>query len=268
MKKFFFQIVSCLFLFIITTFSTYAGDLNGQTINICDDGAEWPPYHYFKRENGVKTDEVVGYGLDVLNEIFSKNYIKYTINLLPWKRCLSEIEKGTNYHMALSGSYNVDRDKAYHLVNWYKTTVYYFYSKKHYPNGLIINELSDLEKYKLVGLLGYNYHYLGEYEKKMYKNIKNHDALIKILHIGRYDLTFEQYEIFAGFAATGKNYLADKNLGYAKMPDVKPTWFNMMISKNFDQSLELKRIVSEGIAELLWSGKFKPLLEKHGLTAK
>jgi len=41
-----------------------------------------------------------------------------------------------------------------------------------------------------------------------------------------------------------------------------------MISKKYEHSLELKRIISEGIAELFWSGKFKTLLEKHELIAK
>ena len=49
---------------------------------------------------------------------------------------------------------------------------------------------------------------------------------------------------------------------------VKPNWFNMMISKKYEHSLELKRIISEGIAELFWSGKFKTLLEKHELITK
>ncbi len=98
-------------------------------------------YHYLKREYGKKTKEAAGYGIDVLNEIFGKHGIKYTISFMPWKRCLMELKRGNKYQMALSGSYTVERDRAYHLVNWYKTTAYYFYSKKHYPNGLNIKGL-------------------------------------------------------------------------------------------------------------------------------
>ena len=268
MQKQFYQIICYTFFVIITVNLAHAETLTGQTIRICEDGAEWPPYHYLNRDSREKTKEVVGYGIDVLNEIFKKHDLKYTIDFLPWKRCLKKIEEGTKYHMALSGSYNVERDKAYHLVNWYRTNIYYFYSKKHYPSGLKIKDVSDLKKYRLAGLRGYNYQYLDGLEKKMYKNIENYDQMIKILSKGRYDVTFEQYEIFAGFAAIGKNYLANKNLGYAKLPGIKPNWFNMMISKKYEHSLALKRILSEGVAELSWSGKFKPLLEKHGLVAE
>ncbi|MCP4488705.1 MAG: amino acid ABC transporter substrate-binding protein [Gammaproteobacteria bacterium] len=267
MNKLYQKLFYTLF-FVMTVHLAHADPLTGQTIRICEDGAEWPPYHYLKREDGEKTKQAIGYGVDVLNEIFGKHDLKYTIDFLPWKRCLSEIQTGENYQMALSGSYNEERDKAYHLLNWYKTSVYYFYSKKHHPNGLKIKGVSDFKKYKLVGLRGYNYQYLGELEKKMYKDVVNYDALIQFLHQGRSDVTFEQYEIFTGFAAMGKNYLTDKDLGYAKIPGVKPNWFNMMISKNYEHSLALKRILSEGIAELFWSEKFKPLLEKHGLVTK
>jgi polar amino acid transport system substrate-binding protein len=242
-------------------------ELAGKTICICEDVAEWPPYHYFKRKNGKKTKEIVGYGIEVLNEIFYKKGIKYNIQLLPWKRCLHDVTIGKNYQMALSGSYSLERDQNFYLVNWYKTTVYYFYSKKHFPDGLQINNLSDLNNYRLCGLLGYNYKYLGEFEKKMDKGARNYDAMIEKLHRGRCHVTFEQYEIIAGFASIGKNYLGDKDLGYAKLPGVPPTWFNMMISKNYVHSYELKKVISEGIAEIFWSGKYKTMLDKYGLIA-
>lgn len=47
----------------------------------------------------------------------------------------------------------------------------------------------------------------------------------------------------------------------------RPLMLNQ-IGLMYEHSLELKRIISEGIAELFWSGKFKTLLEKHELIAK
>jgi len=243
----------------------YAEALEGQTICICEDAAEWPPYHYFQRTNGKKTKNIVGYGIDVLNDILSKKGIKYTIQFLPWKRCLHDVEKGDSYQMALSGTYSLERDQKYYLICWYKTTAYYFYSKKYFPEGLQIKDLSELNKYRLGGLLGYNYKYLGELEKKMDKGARDYDAMIEKLHRGRCHVTFEQYEIFAGFKLIGKNYLGDKDLGYAKLPGVPPNWFNIMISKKYAHSHALKKVISEGIAELFWSGKYNTMLEKYGL---
>lgn len=254
-----------LVVLVVTT--VRADTLKGKVIHICEDAAEWPPYHYLKRENGKKTEEIVGYGIDVLDRVFGKHGISYKIDFLPWKRCLAEVKKGGKYQMALSGSYSRERDDTYHLVNWYKTTVYYYYSKKRYPQGLKIEKLSDLENYDLGGVRGYNYYFLGEYEQKMDKGAENIEAVIKKMSLGRFDLTFEQYEIFSGFRAIGNDHLANQDLGFAKLSGVDPTWFNMMISKNYVYSPELKKIISEGIAELFWSGEHKTLLEKHGLTA-
>lgn len=233
-------------------------------IRICEDGAQWPPYHYLEQ----KIKKPKGYGIDVINEIFGKHGITYSIDFMPWKRCLVYLESGAKYQLVLSGSYNRQRDEIYHLIAWYKTTPYYFYSKKQHPNGLKINNLADFHNYKLCGLRGYNYIYVGNLEKKIFKNIEDYDKLIQMLHMGRYDATFEQYEIFAGFHTLGKTYLNDKNLGYQKLPGAKPTWFNMMISKKYPQALELKRILNEGIAELFWSGKYKEFLAKHKLIAQ
>lgn len=263
-----YQLIFCTLSLIVAAFPIHAESLSGETICICEDVSEWPPYHYLKRKDGNKTKEAVGYGVDVLNEIFTENGINFTITFMPWKRCLSELELGKKYQMILSASYSTERDRTYHLVNWYKTNVYYFYSKKHHPDGLRIEKLSDLKKYELGGLLGYNYEYLGDLEKKMDKGAVNFDAMIEKLHRGHSDITFEQYEIIAGSAATGKNYFGDKNLGYARLPGVEPIWFNMMISKNYKYAYDLKRVVSEGVAELLWSGKHGALLKNHGLTAQ
>lgn len=256
----------CFALFLNTLDYQAYGEI--KHINICEDGAMWPPYHYLEQKNGVKTSKAKGYGIDVLNEILGNLGITYKIDFMPWKRCLLYLENGDKYQMALSGSYNAARDKLYHLIAWYKTTPYYFYSKKHYPNGLNINKVADFKNYRTCGLRGYNYIYVAEIEDKIYKNIENYDKLIQMLHKNRYDVTFEQYEIFAGFFSLGKDYLNDKNLGYKKIPGAKPTWFNMMISKKYQHSSKLRRILNEGIAELFWSGKYKELLSKHRLIAE
>ncbi len=74
MKVNLFKLVICS-LYIITAHSAHAETLTGQTICICEDSAEWPPYHYLKREYGKKTKEAAGYGIDVFNEIFGFNLI-------------------------------------------------------------------------------------------------------------------------------------------------------------------------------------------------
>jgi len=42
-------------------------DLKGKTISICDDGAEWPPYTYYKRVDGKKSKEIIGFSVAPAN---------------------------------------------------------------------------------------------------------------------------------------------------------------------------------------------------------
>ena len=51
-------------LFLMAFCSLSGTTLVAQTIGICDGDTEWPPYTYFKRVDGNKTGEVVGFSLD------------------------------------------------------------------------------------------------------------------------------------------------------------------------------------------------------------
>lgn len=116
---------------IASTLSAQPVTLRGKTISICDDGAEWPPYTYYKRVNEKKTRELVGYSVDVIREILDKHGIKFKLKLLPWKRCKQEMDKGEKYQMFLSGGLNPGRVKAYYITQpYYFTTIYCFWSKK------------------------------------------------------------------------------------------------------------------------------------------
>lgn len=252
------------FLIVFTVNNSFA-EFGDRPIRICEDKAGWPPYHYEVVDETTKKKTAKGYGIDVINTIFKKHNLEYSIDFLPWKRCLQLLQIGNKCHMALSGSYSAWRNKAFYLVSWYKTQKYYFYSKKHYPKGLAIMTLADLRNYRLGGIFGYSYEYLGALETSIDKGTKDYDALIKKLDRGRVDLFVEQYEVMAGFSVLGKNYLNLPDLNYARVPELEPTWFNMMISKKYEHALPLRQILSAGIAELRWSEEHMALLHKHGL---
>ncbi len=241
------------------------GLLKGQTINICDDEAEWPPYTYFKRTpSGKKTQQVVGFSVDLIHEIFDKEGIEFTIRLRPWARCLKKVETGKTYQMALNASYNKERAEKYYLsAPYYNTSNYYFYSKKNNPAGLDIKSLGDFKKYQVCGLLGYNYDPYGLPKGSIDQGAKKFPSLIAKLHAARCTLFFEKYEILAGFSVIGEKFLSDKNLGRAPIPGMSPANFYMIISKNYSHGQELKKIIDQGIARLKLSGKMDALLKKY-----
>lgn len=253
-----------LFLFIISFALPVSGiDLKGKTISITDDGSEWAPYTYYKRVDNKVTNEIIGYSVDVIKEIFDKNGINYTIELLPWKRAQMEVETGNDYQMFLSGSYNEERSKKYYIsLPYYSTSAYYFYSKHNYPNGISIKTKTDLKKYRLAGLLGHNYTNYGINPDEIYTGASTYKAVFTQINHNRYDLFLESLEIIAGYSAIEENILADPDLGYGRVPEMKSVDFYMMFTKN-EVGKELKRVVDNEIRAMEKSGRMKELLRKY-----
>lgn len=257
----------CLGMTSVTHAEVYPNPFDGTILHICEDEAEWPPYHHFRRQGTEVLPDVVGFGVDVITRILSRADIQFDIKLRPWKRCQQEVEAGEHFQLALSGSYSDERARSYHLIPYYRTQVYYFYSRRQYPDGLQIRSISELADYRLAGIRGYNYHYLGTLEPKVFKSIENHDAILGMLHLGRYDLTFEQKEVMQGFAEIGMNYMNDPDIGYAPLPGAPPTWFYMMATRHHPHAAHLHQVLLEGVADLFWSGDYIALLKAHGLSA-
>lgn len=250
---------------MVSTFPLYGQSLRGTTISICDDHAEWPPYSYYERGlSGEKTQKIVGYSVDVVNEIFRKEGIQHTVQMMPWLRCLKNMDRNDNFQMTFSASYNKERSEKYLMsAPYYSTSNYYFYSKKNNPNGLDIKKVEDLKNYRVCGIRGFNYDTYGFPSGTIDQGANNYSALISKLHVNRCSLFPEKFEVMVGFKKIGKNYLSDKNLGWAIVPGLQPTYFHMLISKKSPRNKALKRIIDEGIVNLRKTGKLNLILQKY-----
>ncbi|WP_027708774.1 substrate-binding periplasmic protein [Zooshikella ganghwensis] len=242
-------------------------NLAGQTIHFCGDGAEWPPYHFWKRVNGEKTKEITGYDVDIITEILSKHQIKAAFFLPPWKRCLLEVEKNTKYQVALSSSYSDTRNTLFLYSNsYYSITPKFFYSTKRYPNGPpIIDSVKQLLSYEVCGLHSYNYTGFAEGIRNEDINMiaKKFDQVISLTLKNRCDLFLARYEILSGFASIGEDYLSSGDIKAMPIPHGKSDPFYLLISRQFKYAYELKGILDEGFAELERTGKMQLFLDKY-----
>jgi len=256
----------CSLLLILAGASVVrAGTWEGPLVNICDDGAEWPPYSFYQRVDGAPTRTVVGFSVDVIDHIFAKRNIPWKLSLVPWKRCMHEVAKGERYHMLLSAGRNPQRNRTY-LVSepYYQMHTSYLYSKKHHPRGLSIAGREELKKYRVCGIQGYNYIVFGLPEDEIDTGSADYDSLVKKLLNGRCELSVDRLEILMGFKAIGKEFIVHPDLGFRIVPGEPAEPFHMMFTKS-DLGHRLKRIVDDGIKELQASGELDAMMRKYDL---
>ena len=233
------------------------------TVAICDDDNEWPPYSYFQRIDGKKTSDLAGYSIDVVHHIFSRHGIHYTIDLIPWTRCMAVASLGKQYGMVLNLSYNAERKRRFLLSRpYYATTSYYYYSRRNYPKGLAIHRLADLKKYRVCGLQGYNYEGYGLGAGEVDQGARSFPVLISKMKLGRCSLFMEKNEIMHGYATIGKDYLSDPDIGRAPIPGMKRDPFYFGISRRAPQAKELQALIDVELRHMEASGKLDELLKK------
>jgi len=263
------------YIFFITLFfalfqlSAFANSpLKGIDIRACDDDAEWPPYTYLIRDAKDKpTSVITGLTIDVATQILTKQGAIFKPELLPWARCVDQVKKGL-FQFALNASYNPERAKEFLLSEpIYATTSAYFYYAQFHPNGLDINSISDFKKYKVCGLFGYNYSSYGldnnspnlDTHAKFYSQIKNK------LHEKVCDLFLEKIEVVQGQDQLGQHLIGNK-VKWKKVPNDPQIGFSFMLSRKWDKSNELLKILNNGITEMKKNGEMKRLLEKYKIS--
>ena len=246
--------------------ASQAMSLKEKTIRFCAGTHEWPPYYYFKRINGKKTKEVKGFDIDLFDEIFTKNGISYSAELLSWKRCLKEAMSGNKYDVVFGGGLNDDRMANYVTTKGYYTVMpSYFYAKKKFPAGVTVQAPSDLKKYgKLCGVSGFNYVNFGQRNEDVDMGAADYKGLFRKTLLLRCDISFARYEILVGWETQlNTGLINNEDLVFSPIPGIPPESFHLMISKHYKHAQELKLFFESELNKLEHSGKLKLLLGKY-----
>lgn len=237
---------------------------NGPVVGVCDGAPEWPPFTYFRRVDGRPSTELTGFSVDVVSAIFERAKRPFRVELLPWRRCLTEVAQGSTYQVALEASSNPEREATYWLSRpFYRTTGHYFYSRQRFPSGPEIAKAADLNRYRICGLLGFNYAMFGLDNQRVEQANGDHAALIRRLQSGRCDLFVEQIEVMVGYRILGQDLLADPDLGHQAVPGLPSTPFHMLVSRKIPQAQELLHLINTGLADLEARHELDRLWSKH-----
>ena len=257
-KKLFVMMVAVLCLLFTATLRA-----EEKVIKICDDEAGWPPFTF---EDTKSKGQVTGASTDVLVEILKRAGYKAQISLLPWKRCLDEVEKGVSA-MLINAAYSDERAQKYLLTKpLYSISSGLFYTKKRFPVKPQINTITEMNKYTYCGLLGYNYTMYKIDPKKLDTGAKNVEMCFAKLQLGRCDFALGDIEILKGFEAMKQLDLSGIDL--IPIPESKPKEFFMLVTKAASGGDNLLQILNKGLENLRKDGTYKKIFAKYGINVK
>jgi polar amino acid transport system substrate-binding protein len=257
--------IALLFLF------AWSWSAMAQPLRICDDAAEWPPFMYYPRVNGQSDrSHVTGAVAELLKEVFKMLKMDYSVTLLPWKRCMSEVDnfdQTRRYEAFVNGSFNMERAEKYYLTTpLYSMHDGIFYSRTKYPKGFPLKKPSDLNRFTLCGVLGYNYEHLYSYGISRGKIIDTGTKTIAMalekISRGRCDVFNGGIETVYGGATAGL-YQIPENVVHMPLPGVEPITYHMFIAKTSPRAYELVAKINQALLILQHNGVSKRIFEKY-----
>jgi len=232
-------------------------------VTICSDQAEWPPYTYMERTNGVPNkNKPQGAMVETLGKITEISGLEFQLTLIPWKRCIQEVTlfgKNRKIEVFMDGTFKDSRAKvAYVTAPVYTTTAGYWYSSKKFPDGPDIKTTSDLKKYTILGIIGNNYETYGFADNNgIDTGASSIKAALAKLAAGRGEIFVNSAPAIFGFEAIGENIIPE-NVVFKRLPDAMPDGFHLFISKDSPRAYELLTRINQAIITL----------EEHGTTDK
>jgi len=235
----------------------------GMTVSIgMEENTDWPPYEYFERIDGIRTEKLIGYAVDVIAEILSSYDLNYNIEYFPLLRCLEYLESGEKIQVVLPTSLNDDRRDKYYISEYaYSVTPSYYYMKEKFPDGPDISSVEELLQYGSVyGKFGYNYSNFGIEEESSLIRLKDFDSIINMLEMGRANFLLARSEPFSGLSLVGENYLHD-GIAQAPIPGISRENFYYLISKKHPYGEELLQIINKGIIEMRNRGRLEEIMD-------
>lgn len=231
-----------------------------QVVRVCAQSAEWPPFMYTERAGNHK---LVGYTIDFLQRGLAERGVRYTIDLLPWKRCMELVQRGL-YDMMTDASNSPERAQNF-LVSkpYYTQQLVYFYDKER-PRPAI-HTAADMSKFRLCGMAGYNYSGFGLKPEEVETGSQSLAQSFQKLKHDRCDAIPERLEVTLGYQAMGVVDLEKLSIGTGHLPDLPRSTFHMMVSRSVVYGPELLEILDEGIDKLNNNGGAQELAAKYGI---
>ncbi|MEN9658258.1 MAG: hypothetical protein RL571_1723 [Pseudomonadota bacterium] len=245
------MMLHALTLFLLPCPSFY---LAGKTLRVCGGQSEWPPSAYY-----ASTDKktITGYCVDVLHKIFENSDYQIQIQLLPWPRCLAEVQKGGEYQIAMAVSRTAEREAKFLF-----SRPYLFLTP-----GLVSLKAkqpfqANSQTLTKCGVNGFNYQPYSMFSSaEIDTTANNYESVIRKLNIGRCDFLLEYVEVAQSLVRL-EEYGFKKNIyKIEKIIGAKSIPAHFAFGINAQYSKEILSILNKKLDLLEKEGKLKNMIK-------
>ncbi len=241
MRIFLIFIFSC-----ISVFSLHNAVANqNQIVKIAT--AEWQPYITMKNPNH-------GHFGQIVDSVFKQMNMQVEYVNAPWKRIETLLKNGDVF-AGIPYSYTPERHQYFDYSLPLMNSQYgFFYLKSHYPRGINYQQLNDLKKYRIGGVIGYWYENLFMQNRLNIEYVATDEQGIIKLYGKRVDLIIT--DISVGWHLIDKLY-PNQRQQFAVMPKLLGEQkLYLMISKTYPHSRELMQHFNQTLQQLRQHGQF------------
>lgn len=236
---------------------------SGEPVSICDDGAGWPPYTFADPKNPSR---IIGASKDLIFGILERAGYSPQITLLPWKRCLAQVESGQTA-MLLNASYSAERAQKFLMTKpYYSLNSVLFYQTSKYPQPPRITTQEEMKLYRYCGLYGYNYTMYEIPKAQLDTGAKDEPSRFAMLKRDRCDFVLGDVELLNAFASMGQ--LTLEGTAHIPIPGAKPKEFHAMVSKTLVNASQLLKTLDEGIIAAKADKSYSRIFNKYGLDGR
>lgn len=236
-------------------------------LTACGDEDGFPPYSYFERSGGnsnPQSGRVIGYNVDLLQELFAPLGHSVEFTLLPWPRCLALVGNG-DIDMAMDVSRTPDRDGTLQFPRaHYSTTTILIQSRQATPETFVSTP-ADLERQRICIINGWTFAALG-----MSANARPSGtpltpaAAADMLRAGRCNVLPYAREALLGNSLLDPAFpLAADEFTHTTIPWEVHSEKHIAVGRTLPYGERLVELLDQGIARLLASGAAERILQRY-----
>lgn len=225
-------------------------------LKVCVEPDDFPPFdfHPEARQQRLIGDSA-GSSIELLQYLGKKLKFSVRLHRLPWLRCLQAVESGA-MDMALDAYYSPERAARFDYSRpYYYLTPQLFFLHRRFPDGPPAQTIAQMKRLRGCGIHGYAYSHYGLEAAELDLKAQTHGQLVEKLKAGHCDFFLEELEILQGFALSGRNYLADKQIDSAEVPDATHPQLHLLLSRNSKPLQTLRPAINQAIDKYTADGK-------------